>query len=444
MILNSRPHLVWLLALVLAAGEVVSSQPQITSMQRGQARQMLRTIRDAVQKDYYDPAYHGLDVAEHFKAAETKIDTVESMGRAYAVIAQAMIDLGDSHTYFLPPQVPAQFEYGWQMAIVGDRCLVLGVKPGSDAETKGLRAGDRILEIENVPPTRADIWKMRYSLHLLNPRRRVRLVAETPGSAPRPLEIETKVTPGPKEIRVDIDRLMNGLTTDFDEISVKRVNRIARLGPVAVWRLEDFDFPPDEVDRQFDAVIKGATDLIIDLRGNPGGLVKTLEQLTGRLFDRDVKIADMKARKSTKPSVAKKRKNPFLGRIVALVDSESGSAAEILARVLQLEQRGKVLGDRTAGSVMVGGFMMSAVELISAGIDEMRILPFGFSVTLADVIMTDGKSLERAGVVPDEMILPAQEDLSAGRDPVLARAATLLGAALDADAAGKLFPLVWK
>jgi hypothetical protein len=152
MILNARPHLVWLLALVLAAGEGVSSQPQITSMQRGQARQMLRTIRDAVQKDYYDPAYHGLDVAEHFKAAETKIETVESMGRAYAVIAQAMIDLGDSHTYFLPPQVPAQFEYGWQMAIVGDRCLVLGVKPGSDAETKGLRAGDRILETVFAAP----------------------------------------------------------------------------------------------------------------------------------------------------------------------------------------------------------------------------------------------------------------------------------------------------
>ena len=105
-------------------------------MQRVQARQMLRTIRDAIRKDYYDPAFHGLD-EEHFKAAEKKIDTVESMGRAYTVIAQALIDLSDSHTYFLPPQVSAQFEYGWQMAIVGDRCLVLGVKPGSDAETKG-------------------------------------------------------------------------------------------------------------------------------------------------------------------------------------------------------------------------------------------------------------------------------------------------------------------
>jgi C-terminal processing protease CtpA/Prc len=368
---------------------------------------------------------------------------VESLGRAYAVIAQALVDFGDSHTYFLPPEIPATFEYGWQMAIVGDRCLITGVKPGSDAESKGLRAGDAVLDIESLPPTRADLWKMRYSLHLLNPRRLVRIVAQTPGSAPRRLEIETKVTPRPKEVRVNLESLMNGITSDFDEVSVKRVNRVERLGTVAVWRFEAFDFQPNDVDRLFDTVVNGATDLILDLRGNPGGLVKTLEQLSGRLFDRDVKIADMKTRKSLKPSMAKARKNPFMGRIIALVDSESGSAAEILARVLQLEQRGLVIGDRTAGSVMVGEMMAGAVQLIS-GPDELSLLPYGFSVTVADVIMKDGRSLERVGVAPDEILTPTQEDLAAGRDPVLARAATLMGVTLDAVEAGKLFPIVWR
>ena len=82
---------------------------------------------------------------------------------------------------------------------------------------------------------------------------------------------------------------------------------------------------------------KGASSLILDLRGNPGGLVKTLEQFAGRLFEKDVKIADMKGRKSSRPSLAKSRRSPFTGRIVAMVDSESASAAEILARVLQIE-----------------------------------------------------------------------------------------------------------
>ena len=92
---------------------------------------------------------------------------------------------------------------------------------------------------------------------------------------------------------------------------------------------------------------------------------------------------------------------------------------------------------------MAGEMKASAIQLVSAD-DELRILPFGFSVTVADVIMKDGKSLERVGVVPDEGLVPTQEDLAAGRDPVLARAATLLGATLDSAAAGKLFPLVWK
>ncbi|HUR20634.1 MAG TPA: S41 family peptidase [Vicinamibacterales bacterium] len=441
---QSRLTHVLAVAFVLSAGAYVASQaPQITNLQRGQARQMLRTIRTAIGNDYYDPAFHGLDLAEHFKTAEKKIDTVESIGRAYAVIAQALIDFGDSHTFFIPPEVPASYEYGWQMAIVGDRCLVLGVKPGSDAEAKGLRAGDRILEIETVPPSRADLFKMRYSLNLLNPRRRVRLLVATPGAAPRPLEIETKVTPRNKEVRIDFEDFVNGITSDFDEISVQRVNRISRLGSVVVWRLEDFGILPDEVDREFDAVVKGATDLIIDLRGNPGGYIKTLENLAGRLFDHDVKIADLKTRKSTKLSMAKKRKNPFMGRVIALVDSESGSAAEVFARVLQLEQRGAVLGDRTSGAVMVSEHMVSGIQLVSAN-DELRILPFAFSLTVADLIMKDGKSLERVGVVPDEALVPTQEDLAAGRDPVLARAATMLGATLDSAAAGKLFPLVWK
>jgi len=83
---------------------------------------------------------------------------------------------------------------------------------------------------------------------------------------------------------------------------------------------------------------------VIDMRGNPGGIVKTLEQLTARLFDHDVKIADLKGRKSMKPSVAKKRKTPFTGKTVVLVDSDSASAAEVLARVIQLEKRGLVGG----------------------------------------------------------------------------------------------------
>jgi hypothetical protein len=68
---------------------------------------------------------------------------------------------------------------------------------------------------------------------------------------------------------------------------------------------------------------------------------------------------------------------------------------------------------------------------------------YGFSVTEANAIMSDGKSLEKTGVTPDEQLLPTAADLAAGRDPVLAHAAELGGMKLDSVAAGGLFPFEW-
>jgi len=69
---------------------------------------------------------------------------------------------------------------------------------------------------------------------------------------------------------------------------------------------------------------------------------------------------------------------------------------------------------------------------------------YGASITDADLLMGDGKSLEHTGVSPDEVILPTAADLAAGRDPALARAVQLGGGKIDAVEAGKLFPMEWQ
>ena len=89
-----------------------------------------------------------------------------------------------------------------------------------------------------------------------------------------------------------------------------------------------------------------------------------LTKLVGGFFAHDVRIGDRKTRKDSEAQIAKTRAGKaFGGKLIVLVDSRSNSAAEIFARVVQLEKRGVVLGDRSAGAVMEAQFFLHAVSL---------------------------------------------------------------------------------
>jgi carboxyl-terminal processing protease len=176
--------------------------------------------------------------------------------------------------------------------------------------------------------------------------------------------------------------------------------------------------------------------LILDLRGNPGGYVSTELFMVGAFFERDVKVADEVTRKTTEARVAKGwRADAFTGELAIMLDSDSASAAEVFARVIQLEKRGKVFGDVSSGSVMTSIFVP-----ISSNSDQFTTViggQFGMSVTVADVLMPDGSRLEKRGVIPDVPVIPTQDSLAQGLDPVLALTATAMGSPLTPEAAGK-------
>jgi hypothetical protein len=146
----------------------------------------------------------------------------------------------------------------------------------------------------------------------------------------------------------------------------------------------------------------------------------------------DVVLAIEKRRDRETQEHVKPTKNPFTGSLIVLVDSRSASAAEMFARIVQLEKRGTVMGDRTAGAVMESQFFAHSVGLGAVAF-------YATSVTVADIRMADGMSLEKAGVVPDQAILPTAADLAARRDPVLARALALAGTEMTPEKAAALF-----
>jgi C-terminal processing protease CtpA/Prc len=202
-----------------------------------------------------------------------------------------------------------------------------------------------------------------------------------------------------------------------------------------VLKIPEFFFTYSEIEHMVARARKFKT-LVIDLRGNPGGSVDTLKYLVGGVFEKEVKIADRVGRKETKGEIAKPMHNPFTGKLIVLIDARSASAAELFARLIQLEKRGTVIGDLSSGSVMESKHYNEQM-----GTDT--VIFYGASVTEWDLIMADGNSLEHKGVSPDELLLPTGSDLQAGRDPVLAHAAGLAGVKLTSEVAGKAFPYEW-
>jgi hypothetical protein len=93
-------------------------------IERERALTMLGVLKNELKKNYYDPTFRGMDVDARFKLAEEKIKQATSLGQAFGSIAQAMLDLDDSHTFFSPPARPLIVEYGWEMQAIGDQCYV--------------------------------------------------------------------------------------------------------------------------------------------------------------------------------------------------------------------------------------------------------------------------------------------------------------------------------
>jgi C-terminal processing protease CtpA/Prc len=422
--------------LVLFVASPAHSQ-SFSNQDRERGLTMLKTVKEDIRKNYYDPGFRGIDIDVRFKLAEDKMKLTKSNAQVFGIIAQALLDFNDSHTSFVPPQRSARIDYGWLMKTFGNDCYVTEVKPHSDADGKGLRPGDLVQSIDGIRPNRANLWVFYYLYYQLAPRPIVKMVVQSPGEQSRQLEIEPRIQTGKKIFDLTETVDLNRLWREEEDEDIANAHRYVEFGSeLLVWKMPHFDLTKDEVDEMVDKAKKHKA-LILDLRGNGGGSEETLLRLIGNFSDHDVTVGDIKRRKETKPLIAKTRGGAgFKGQLVILVDSDSASASEVFARVMQLEKRGTVLGDHTAGKVM-----RSRSYVHQMGVDT--VVMYAASVTDADVIMSDGKSLEQVGVTPDETSMPTAENLRARQDPVLSRAAAILGVKLDPVAAGKLFPFRW-
>ena len=100
--------------------------------------EMLGQIQKDIRENYFDIKFRGLNLDERFKAADAEIDRAVSGDQIYGIIAGTLLDLQDSHTFFIPPVWSIDVDYGWEMQIFGDKCFVTSVDKDSDGLGKGL------------------------------------------------------------------------------------------------------------------------------------------------------------------------------------------------------------------------------------------------------------------------------------------------------------------
>ncbi len=192
------------------------------------------------------------------------------------------------------------------------------------------------------------------------------------------------------------DQYLKFVTRDIDgDVGYLRFNLFA--GPV--------------IDAFCDAIRRnsGKKALIIDLRGNTGGLLGPLYALSGMLTDDKIDIGTMIYKVGREPMIARSMKNNFTGKLVFLVDRYTISAAEIFAGAVQDNKRALIIGEKTAGE---------ALPAISVALPTGGVMLY----PIANFKTTTGRLLEGVGVVPDVKVEIDRKTLLDGTDPQLARA----------------------
>jgi carboxyl-terminal processing protease len=385
------------------------------NVQRGEMEDILRIVSADVQKNFYDPQMKGLDWQALTEETRQRIRDSNNTGQMILAILSLLSKLGDSHTYFVPPRLTQQADFGFGVRSYGDDVRVCKVVEKGPAAKSGLGVGDKILSMNGIPVDRSNISDV-FSL----------LQRVLPAAA---LDIET-VSPGGRPSRLHIPAHMIVAQEHQYLESVWRVADQQRARDVRVTFLHkdygegvtyvgipSFTGPPEAT---YSALKKAehSRALVLDLRGNHGGWRDTVLAFLGFFSAQPQLLAKKVLRSQSENLTIKPQYTGFDGSIVILVDSDSASAAELAARHLQLNHKAFVIGDRTSGKVNEG-------HVISEKIGARFVMPFAVVVTEAKLVMPNGEELEGRGVIPDYLCVPTPEDLQERRDPCLDRAIAL-------------------
>ncbi len=306
------------------------------------------------------------------KIASDYIRPVDAKKLKYAAMSGLMASLGDPHTVFLEPREAQEFSLETRANFVGVGARlapdplgarVVVVFEGGPAAKAGLKAGDTISAVDDQPTAGKEIDAIVGTIRG-EEGTRVKITVIRSG-APGPIEITCRrariVTPTVES------RVLEG--TDIGYLSVAQ-----------------FAEPTTD---QFDAELaklraKNIRGLVIDLRGNPGGLLETARDMLSRFVEKKV-VVKMKGRRGAEEVVTTSGGGVTVSSnlpIVVLQNEESASASEIFAGVLQDYGRATLVGEHSYGKASV----QNVIPLIDSA---------SVKLTIARYFLPSGRDISR-------------------------------------------------
>src|SRR5262249_4702598 len=144
--------------------------------------------------------------------------------------------------YFLPPGRVVETDYGWTMMMVGDRCFVSSVDEGSDAEKKGVKPGDEILQVGGYSAERKTLWKIQYLYGTLRPQPGKRVVIRSPNSPVREIDILAKQKQGQQVTDLtDYNTYIDMVRKSQRDARIMRDRYMSFGDQVLIWKMNEFD-----------------------------------------------------------------------------------------------------------------------------------------------------------------------------------------------------------
>lgn len=412
-----------LLFLTLAAP--VTAEPTMTDAERQLHLDSFDYVWTTVRDKHFDPDMGGVDWTAVRDELRPKVAEAASIDDVRVVLGDMLSRLELSHFNIVPAEVYSDLEgedgetvsrrgtAGLDVRAVDGRALVTAVTPDLPAAAGGVRPGWEVLRVDEDDV--AELFARVDKEFAGKSWRTYVLAASVLGRfrGPEGKTVTAVFLDGEDQERELTFELVDDGEPEwrigyFPPMKVKAEAKTVD-GSIGYITFNYF-MDPLKVMPVYNGAMKDFMDadgLILDVRGNAGGIPEMVMGMIGWLVDERRHVGTMKMRDLDLKLLAYPRPETYSGPVAVLADDFSGSAAELFAGGLQDLGRATVIGTTTAGAVLGSMF-----EKLPNG-DRFQYATL--NLTLAHA----GTDLEGKGVVPDIEAPPQRKALLEGRDPAL-------------------------